>query len=343
MFAALDTIDNLQKDYYQSMPPSEFKNLQLNVNEKLKQYEGEKARTSGVQKKAFKLAQELANNPNAQGKQHYYNKGRKEEVGGNSQDWEAINMGFVNSPDSWIRNLKDPDMPFILNGYGSEVLDDDGNKIPYREDGHGCIGAACGIYETAGATQKEDYKTGFGKKIIKAGEPIFKQTGNKFLDADNYAALKAKGFSQSDVADEGAIARVRYPDSPTTHSFIVGEKQNGKVQEFYENSGNLNSGIEKTGKKTFNDYKPNLTYWNYTGNTEKLNKEYKDLLAQKESYNKYNVPKKLKTRKAEFSQEPVKMPFVLKKQSYPNTRKGKKQEKQNNAYVEAYMNKLQKK
>tara|TARA_R110001592_G_C13149674_1_gene748064 strand:+ start:51 stop:2633 length:2583 start_codon:yes stop_codon:yes gene_type:complete len=335
MFTALDTIDNLQKDYYQSMSPSKFQNLQLNVDETLKQYEKEKARTSGVQKNAFELAQKLANNTDVTGKQHYYNKARTEEVGGNAQDWEAIDMGFVNNPDSWIRNIKDSDMP--------EVLDDDGNMIPYTKDGYGCIGASCGIYAKAGATQKEDYGTGFGKKTIKAGEPIFKQTGNKFLDANNYAALKAKGFTQSDVADEGAIARVRYPDSPTTHSFIVGKKQNGEVQEFYENSGNLDSGIEKTGKKIFDYYKPNLTYWNYTGNTEDLNKKYKNLLAQKESYNRYNVPEKLKTRKAEFSQEPVKMPFVLKKQSYPNTRKGRKQEKQNNAYVEAYMNKLQKK
>lgn len=334
MFAALDTIDNLQKDYYQSMSPSKFQNLQLNVDETLKQYEKEKARTSGVQKNAFELAQKLANNTDVEGKQHYYNKARTEEVGGNAQDWEAINMGFVNNPDSWIRNIKDPKRVRV---------DDEGNMIPYTKDGYGCIGASCGIYAKAGATQKEDYGTGFGKKTIKAGEPIFKQTGNKFLDANNYAALKAKGFTQSDVANEGAIARVRYPNQSTTHSFIVGKKQNGEVQEFYENPGNLDSGIEKTGKEVFDYYKPNLTYWNYTGNTEDLNKKYKNLLAQKEAYNRYNVPEKLKTRKAEFSQEPIKMPFVLKKQSYPNTRKGRKQEKQNNAYVEAYMNKLQKK
>ena len=39
---------------------------------------------------------------------------------------------------------------------------------------------------------------------------------------------------------------------------------------------------------------------------------------------------------------PTKMPFIERKQ-YPNTRKGKKQEQQDNAYIAAYMSRMQKK
>ena len=70
--------------------------------------------------------------------------------------------------------------------------------------------------------------------------------------------------------------------------------------------------------------------------SENLNSKYQDYLDRKKIA-------KIPIKKAELIRTgPSKMPFIERKQ-YPNTRKGRKQEQQDNAYIEAYMARMQKK
>ena len=67
-----------------------------------------------------------------------------------------------------------------------------------------------------------------------------------------------------------------------------------------------------------------------------LNARYQAYLDQK-------AIAKMPLKKAELIRTgPVKMPFISRKE-YPNTRRGRKQEQQDNAYIEAYMARMQKK
>ena len=368
----LNNVENIVEDHYQSMSPTEYAKLSADTTNKLQQYQDEKIRVGNVMDKAHQLGLKLATNAPGEkkekrGKGYVLNYDSDPYIPtleprnvtiGNTQDWEAIGMDFINDPQNYLNNLKDIDtytgeIEYLTGDGENFILDSEGNKVPSYYQGYGCIGAQCGIYSTAGATNISDYKTGYGNQVAKAGDPIFKQLSNKFWDADNQAALKAAGFEKTDNPRVGSLARV-HDDYYTTknpsygHSAMVNKVNADGTQVdfdakdgFIENPGGLAEGIITSSP--YNSYKGRLDYYNYVGNEPQLKKEYETLLEQQKAYKKYNQPVEIPIKKAKLTkEEPVKMPFIEKKQ-YPNTRRGRKQEQQDNAYITAYMNRIQKK
>ena len=374
-YNVLNNVENIVEDHYQSMSPTEYAKLSADTTNKLQQYQDEKIRVENVMDNAHQLGLKLATNAPGEikkkrGKGYVLNYDSDPYIPtleprnvtiGNTQDWEAIGMDFINDPQNYLNNLKDintytGEIEYLTNDGENFILDSEGNKVPSYYQGYGCIGAQCGIYSTAGATNISDYKTGYGNQVAKAGDPIFKQLSNKFWDADNQAALAAAGFArvkEGDPIRRGTLARL-HDDYYTTknpsygHSAMVNKVNADGTQVdfdakdgFIENPGGLAHGIITSSP--YNSYKGRLDYYNYVGNEPQLKKEYETLLEQQKAYKKYNQPVEIPIKKAELTrEEPVKMPFIEKKQ-YPNTRRGRKQEQQHNAYITAYMDRMQKK
>jgi len=303
-------------DYYNRWTPEDYELLnqqileaELNYGTLNKKFLDEKNRANTVTQKALEIARELGYNdqqwaeeevPAAKGLSYKYD---VEDGEGkfsprtisidNPQDWEAIGMDFVNDPTSFVNNLKqshsDPRENYLYDWDKEEyILDEEGNKQPTYQRGMGCIGAVCGIYNTAGATQVSDFPTGFGNNIVKAGDPIFKQMSNKFLDENDYAGMKAMGFVQTDNPNEGSVMRIaKVPGSPySSHSMIVNRinqeigGEDGLINTFdwdardnvIENPGSLSDGIQAS-HAPYRAYKDRASYWNYVGNTPQYEKE----------------------------------------------------------------------
>lgn len=320
-------------------PPSKIITTDQHLAELKAAYEAEAARAREVMENAHALGLKLATNEENQDTQLQVAKGFRTQVTddgydlapreiliSNAQDWEEIGMGFINDPKHWINNLitKDPmtgktmyvQRPSSIrtDEYGNRkwvnVRDEDGNLIPRRKRGQGCIGAMCGIFSTAGATQVEDYSTGTGK-TTKAGDPIFKQMSNAFWDANNEAALRAAGFEkvkEGDPITEGTLARNRNIDakgnpyhSHTAMVNVVNEDGTAvdftDLQGFIENPGGLSMGI--TTSKPYKGY--DLEYYNYVGKSPALKKEYEDFLAKVEELRGFDDIERLPLVKSELS------------------------------------------
>ena len=302
-------------DYYARWTPEDYKLLEqqileaeLNYGTLNKRFLDEKNRANTVTQKALEIARELGYNdeqwseeqvPAAKGLSYKYDVESGEGEFSprmisidNPQDWEAIGMDFVNDPTSFVNNLRqshpDPRENYLYDWDKEEyILDEEGNKQPTYQRGMGCIGAVCGIYNTAGATQASDFPTGFGNNIVKAGDPIFKQMSNKFLDENNYAGMRAMGFIPTDNPNEGDVMRIaQVPGSPySSHSMIVNKINqeiggDGFINTFdwdardnvIENPGGLSEGI-KTSHAPYRAYKDRASYWTYVGNTPQYEKE----------------------------------------------------------------------
>tara|TARA_S200002703_G_scaffold1661_3_gene2847 strand:- start:2626 stop:4257 length:1632 start_codon:yes stop_codon:yes gene_type:complete len=303
-------------DYYARWTPEDYKLLneqilkaELDYGTLNQKFLDEQDRVDTVNQDALKLARELAYNQNqwadknvvaGKGLEFVWNEDtEKNELRprmisiDNPQDWEAIGMEHVNDPNSFVNNLTstypDPKNKYLYDWDKEEyILDKEGNKQPVYQRGMGCIGAMCGIYNTAGATQVSDFPTGFGKNVIKAGDPIFKQMSNKFLDADDYAGMKAMGFVRTDSPKEGSVMRIaEFPGSPySSHSMMVNKiiqniDSKGNVtnkfdwnsrENVIENPGSFSLGV-RASKAPSGAYHGRESYWDYVGNTPQYEKE----------------------------------------------------------------------
>ena len=337
----------------------------VTTNERLAElkaaYEAEAVRASEVMKNAHELGLKLGTNEDDNRYNYQPAKGydykdlsfdgnyklvpRKVQVG-NTEDWNAIGMGFVNNPMSWINNLKRSNVRgdeylidwdnYTIDNEGNKqyeyVLDENGDPIPNLTRGQGCIGAMCGIYSTVGATNISDYKTGTGK-IAKAGDPIFKQMSNAFWDADDEAALIAAGFEKIKEGDPitiGALARVLKIDEKGnrrhSHTAMVNAlNEDGtavdfnNLEGFIENPGGFDEGIRTS--KPYSGY--DLEYYNYIGDTKKLKKEYDDFLVEVEERRK-NISR-LPLIKPELIKRETSsgIPKIIKKETDNNPKKNK--------------------
>lgn len=303
-------------DYYARWTPEDYKLLneqiseaQLNYGTLNQKFLDEQSRVDVVNKRALELARELAYNQDqwadkdvvaGKGLEFVWNEDtEKNELRprmisiDNPQDWEAIGMEHINDPNSFVNNLTttypDPKDKYLYDWDKEEyILDKEGNKQPVYQRGMGCIGAMCGIYNTAGATQVSDFPTGFGKNVIKAGDPIFKQMSNRFLDEDDYAGMKAMGFVRTDSPKEGSVMRIaEVPGSPySSHSMMVNKiiqniDSKGNVtnkfdwnsrENVIENPGSFSLGV-RASKAPSGAYKGRESYWDYVGNTPQYEKE----------------------------------------------------------------------
>jgi hypothetical protein len=360
-------------DYYARWSPEDYELLnqqileaELNYETLNKRFLDEKNRANTVTQKALEIARELGYNdqqwteeqvPAAKGLSYRYDEEAGEEKFfprmislDNPQDWEAIGMDFVNDPTSFVNNLKqfnpDPRENYLYDWDKEEyILDEEGNKQPTYQRGMGCIGAVCGIYNTAGATQVSDFPTGFGNNIVKAGDPIFKQMSNKFLDENDYAGMKAMGFVQTDNPNEGSVMRIaEVPGSPySSHSMIVNRinqeigGEDGFINTFdwdardnvIENPGSLSDGI-KISHAPYRAYNDRASYWNYVGNTPQYEKEantaleefnrLRDLKSSSFVLDTSNMPKRIAAKPTNFQ-------IITRTPNVPRTWKEKRQQK----------------
>ena len=353
-------------DYFARWTPEDYKLLnqqileaELNYETLNKRFLDEKNRTSTVTQKALELARELGYNdeqwseeevPAAKGFSYSGGEYSPRMISiDNPQDWEAIGMGHINDPNSFVNNLRnsysDPRENYLYDWDKEEyILDEAGNKQPKYQRGLGCIGSVCGIYNTAGATQVSDFPTGFGNNIVKAGDPIFRQMSNRFLDENDYAGMKAMGFIPTDNPNEGDVMRIaEFPGSSyNSHSMLVNKinKEIDGEDDFIntfdwdarnnviENPGPLSDGI-RVGYASPKWYKDRATFWTYAGNTPQYEQE---AIAANEQLKKLKalesssiIPTKIDMSNIRVS--PAKTKYTLRETtSYvPRTRKEKKE------------------
>tara|TARA_R110002167_G_scaffold25565_4_gene88680 strand:- start:457 stop:2997 length:2541 start_codon:yes stop_codon:yes gene_type:complete len=240
------------------------------------------------------------------------------------EDYDYLGIPFMYDKSSWFHNLK-------------------GNRY---ENPYSCQGVACAIGRKAGAVNAQDYKTRSARGT--AGKPWAIETGSSTVDSAD--VLAGKGLYPVENIQPGDMIRSGYKTPHgTTHNTIA----TGNSYITYDDTVEYPAAYASEwqgGVKGYDKYRhdPKTDQaFRYLRNLPALQEEAATAKSTNEKYQDYLDKKTIAKMPAKeaglIRQEPVKMPFVLKKQSYPNTRKGRKQEKQNNAYVEAYMNKLQKK
>jgi hypothetical protein len=247
-----------------------------------------------------------------------------------NQQYDYLGVPFMYNQNSWFHNIP--------------------NNIYYSP--HTCQGIACAIARKAGAVNAADYKTrsASGKK----GNPLSIETGTSTVDHPD--VMPAKGYYKVDDVQAGDMIRHGQNEGKTYHNTtaiaegIPSYKKNSVGDEVlsykYKTAygSNWPQGVMKGDSYTM---EPKYDQsWRYFGNVpllqkdlseaESLNTKYQNYLAQKEIA-------KIPVREIKSIRTgPVKVPYIPKKE-YPNTRKGRKQEKQDNAYIEAYMARMQKK
>ena len=240
------------------------------------------------------------------------------------EDYDYLGIPFMYDKNSWFHNL-------VGNRYES----------PYS-----CQGVACAIGRKAGAVNAQDYKTSSARGT--EGKPWAIETGSSTVDSAD--VLAGKGLYPVENIQPGDMIRSGYktPRGTTHNTIATGNSYityDDTVEYPAAYASEWQGGVKGYDKYT-HDPKTDQAF-RYLRNLPALQEEAATAKSTNEKYQDYLDKKTIAKMPAKeaglIRQEPVKMPFVLKKQSYPNTRKGRKQEKQNNAYVEAYMNKLQKK
>ena len=247
---------------------------------------------------------------------------------------------IVDDTSSWFHKIPSK----YYTGYQNEKKE---NVLsPYT-----CIGAYCAIGAKAGARMTEDNKYG------KAGDPWEVITGNYIVDdpkIEKSMGLYPKNAEDMEPAD---VVRQGYNSNRGTgHTMLI----TGDVIEEGYNEGRYpttygsawDRGVFPGTWARIDDAKgiknPNRTdqILGYEGRLpamkENLTKS-QSLNAKYQTYLDQKAIAKMPIKEAELIRTgPTKMPFIERKQ-YPNTRKGRKQEQQDNAYITAYMDRMQKK
>ena len=254
---------------------------------------------------------------------------RENDLGLNvDQQYAYLGVPYMSDQNSWFHNIPN-------NIYASP---------------HTCQGIACAIARKAGAVNAADYKTATARGT--KGDPLAIETGTQTVDHPD--VMPAKGYYKVDDVQPADMIRhgqkTSYGTGHNTTALSEGKPyydEQGNVASYdYETAygSNWTSGVMKGYDYTM-DAKEDQS-WRYFGElpllqkklskSENLNSKYQDYLDRKKIA-------KIPIKKAELIRTgPSKMPFIERKQ-YPNTRKGRKQEQQDNAYIEAYMARMQKK
>ena len=247
---------------------------------------------------------------------------------------------IVDDTSSWFHKIPSP----YYTGYQNEKKE---NVLsPYT-----CIGAYCAIGAKAGARMTEDNKYG------KAGDPWKVITGNYIVDDPKIEKSMGLYPKNAEDMEPGDVVRQGYhSNTGTGHTMLItgdvieeGYDQ-GKYPTTYGSAWDRGvfsdtwariddaKGIENPNRADqILGYEGRLPAMkeNLTG-AQSLNSKYQNYLDQK-------AIAKMPIKEAKLIRTgPTKMPFIERKQ-YPNTRKGRKQEQQDNAYITAYMNRMQKK
>ena len=276
----------------------------------------EKGHTSMVQNNMGDLAEKL-------GKNAYGGKSMK-------SDYKELGIPFMGNPDSWVHKIVDQANPTQADG------------TPNYIDPYACQGVACAIGETAGAVNAQDYRSREGSTLKKKGAPWSTETGSRTVD--KAAVLAGKGMYPVDDIQKGDMVRYGYnSQGGTSHNVIatgpsvLGEHAGDPINFPAGYASHWSDGVKYLDDWNFypEDGDQSFRYLRNLPAIEKkstaANEKYSDYLEYVEG-NKidklpFHMPKS-------FSRQPTKTPFILKKQSYPDTRKGRKQEKQDLAQTQ---------
>ena len=270
----------------------------------------EDAHASGVRKKAAEIGKMLGDNEDMSVDQQY----------------NYLGVPFMSDLNSWFHNIQD-------NIYSD----------PYT-----CQGVACAIGRKAGAVNAQDYKTRSARGA--KGAPWGIETGGRTVDHAD--VLAGKGLYPVDNIQAGDMIRHGYNTGHTTHnttalgpSVSANDSFNPKVVEFPAAYGShWASGVMQDSDYQMNPETDQA--FRYLRNLPALQKELSSVQSLNNKYQEYLDKKtiaKLPIKEIKSIRTgPVKVPYIPKKE-YPNTRRGRKQEKQDNAYIEAYMARMQKK
>ena len=182
------------------------------------------------------------------------------------------------------------------------------------------------------------------------GAPWGIETGGRTVDHAD--VLAGKGLYPVDNIQAGDMIRHGYNTGHTTHnttalgpSVSANDSFNPKVVEFPAAYGShWASGVMQDSDYQMNPETDQA--FRYLRNLPALQKELSSVQSLNNKYQEYLDKKtiaKLPIKEIKSIRTgPVKVPYIPKKE-YPNTRRGRKQEKQDNAYIEAYMARMQKK
>ena len=261
----------------------------------------------------------------------------------NPETGEEYQTNIVDDSSSWFHKLIDTETEnyykdkFYVPTYQTES----GRPIaePYT-----CIGAYCAIGKKAGARFAKDNKYG------KAGESWEVLTGNHLVD-DIQTEMGLYAKDPEDVEAGDAVRQGHKDGSRTYHTMLI----TGKPDEYGTYPTTYGSGWARgVGELSEGGPWANIDWAKYNNDLivgyegrlpamkENLSKA-QGLNARYQAYLDQKAIAKMPLKKAELIRtSPVKMPFISRKE-YPNTRRGRKQEQQDNAYIEAYMARMQKK
>ncbi len=237
-----------------------------------------------------------------------------------------LGVGFMGNQNSWFHNLKD-------NIYSSP---------------HTCQGIACAIARKAGAVNASDYKTATAKGT--KGDPLSIETGTQTVDHRD--VMPAKGYYKVDDIQPADMIRHGNKSGRTYHNTtalsegVPYSPSGGDFVGYHYDAAygsDWDDGVMKGGYSAVQDEDQS---WRYFGALPQLQEEASKAKTLNSKYQEYLDKKaiaSLPIKKAELIRtEPSKIPFIAKKQ-YPDTRRGRKQEQQDNAYIAAYMARFQKK
>lgn len=260
---------------------------------------------------------------------------------------------IVDPSSSWFHKIPSKD----YTGYQTITKDDSGNEtVQDVLDPYTCIGTYCAIGRKAGARMTEDSKHGQEGDLW----PVL--TGNYLVDD----AGKTMGLYEKPAFDMqiGDAIRTSYydPNNPTNHTMMVTGEPVQKswgvrvpttygnhwsagvyTDTFYDPEDLGDPDQFLTSERSADEYDALIRYEGklpeYIKNLEKA----QDLATRFRNYKQESAISPLPLIKQELSYPSRKLVLNTTGREYPNTRKGRKQKERDDAYIQAYLDKMQKK
>lgn len=261
---------------------------------------------------------------------------------------------IVDPSSSWFHKIPSKD----YTGYQTITKDDSGNEIVKDVlDPYTCIGTYCAIGRKAGARMTGDSKYGQEGDLW----PVL--TGNYIVDDPKVS--KAMGLYEKPEADMEIGDAVRlgfYSPQGTGHTMMVSGKpvqkswglrvpttygshwSSGVYADSWYDGDNLGDPDEfletERGK---DDYDAVVGYEGKLPEYKKNLEKAQDLATRFRNYKQESAISSLPLIKQQLSYPSRKLAFNTAGREYPNTRKGRKQKERDDAYIQAYLDKMQKK
>lgn len=262
---------------------------------------------------------------------------------------------IVDPSSSWFHKIPSKN----YTGYQTITTDDSGNEIVQNVlDPYTCIGTYCAIGRKAGARMTGDSKHGQEGDLW----PVL--TGNYIVDDPKVS--KAMGLytkPQADMEIGDAIRSGFYSPEGTGHTMLVTgmptETSWGATRIPTTYGSHWAKGVYKDTwydpdylgdpdefletERDPDDYDAIVGYKGKLPEYRKNLEKTQDLATRFRNYKQESAISPLPLIKQELSYSSPKLALNTTGREYPNTRKGRKQKERDDAYIQAYLDKMQKK